>query len=84
MPDNTPIYPPEHYDDEVRPGTDTPREQDRKGTATATPQQHMGAEEGEMIPTKPPTDELANLTDREGVQGDEFKGPNPKDEFTPG
>ncbi len=84
MPDNTPVYPPERYD-EVRPGTDTASEVEKKKMLKhEAPEKHMGAEEGDVVPSKPPLDELASLMDDEGHQGDEHSGPNPKDEITSG
>ena len=81
-------YPSDRYDDTVREGADVPLGQDNDthaDDAPKTPQSHMGAASGQMTPTKPATEQLANLTDRKGqaadAEGDDY---NPRDEITPG
>jgi hypothetical protein len=84
---NRTLQPEGHADKSNREGNDTPREprarkQDSEKTA---PETHMGASEDEVQPTKPPTQELAELTSKKGQasspEADDF---NPRDEITPG
>src|SRR5689334_2449092 len=66
-------YPAGRYDDVVRKGADVPRregEESHTDDAPKTPQSHMGASSGQMTPTKPATEQLANLTDRKGQADD--------------
>ena len=83
-----PDYPPERYDDELREGTDIPRnERDKQQRSDdASPRQsHMGAEEGMTKPTKPATEELAKMTSKHGqASAPEDDDYSPADEITPG
>jgi hypothetical protein len=83
-------YPAEKYDHVVREGVDVEQGEGEKKPRPANqhldaPQSHMGAASGEMVHTKPATQELADLTDKRGqadtAEGDDY---NPGDEVTPG
>jgi hypothetical protein len=86
--DRDAMYPEDRYDDVVREGTDTPRTSDshkHRNEKSKKPEAHMGAVEGEVKPTKPPTEELANLTNPDGqATAPEDDDYNPADEITPG
>ncbi len=66
---------------------DNPSEHDERDKVQGTDesQSHMGAEEGKVKQTKPPTQELAEMTSKHGQasspQDDDY---SPADEITPG
>jgi hypothetical protein len=83
-----PDYPPERHDDDLREGTDVPRnERDKQHSSNKASlgQSHMGAEEGTMQPTKPAMQELAEMTSKHGqASAPEDDDYSPADEITPG
>jgi hypothetical protein len=72
-----------HNGDEIMTRTDKRADEDREKEPKQS--SHMGAEEGDIKQTKPPTQELAKMTSKKGEASsphdDDY---SPADEITPG
>jgi len=78
---------PRKRNDAAREGTDTPREpRDIKQSGDKGAETHMGAEEDQVRPIKPPTKELEEFVDKPHKTADltDDSDYNSTDEITPG
>ena len=80
------VKPRKNYADAAREGKDTPREpRDIKQSGDKGAEAHMGAEEDQVRPIKPPTEELEEFIDKPGQpNSDDDEEYDPTDEITPG